>query len=211
MNKSFTSFLTSIPLTPFRLTLYCALLVYTLFGSVGYIFIQKKNEWEKMEERAERVLFLAHKSSLKQKERENIKNYYKNVDVHYLQHQLCPLILLEEEQKNIEKVIDSPGFCGNKSLENRLLFLSSKANSIKLKEQILYTSNTFKEVEVSLAHPIEASLGDIEIILKKIEEEEKKKPLLLTTQFRLTRKKPMNHNEVFEINLTVLKREFLDL
>lgn len=212
MDKSKKSFfsLEGMALTPLRLTIYCAFFISLLLGIIGYTIIQKNNEWENLNQRIEGVFFLTQKAAFKQKEAGGIKVHYKNANTHYLQKQLESWLLLEKEQKNIVEVIDSPGFCGNKALEERLRFLKSPLNSIKFKEQSLYSSSSFKETEVSLTHPVESSLEDIEGILKKVEEDEEKKPLLITTQFHLKRKKPIDHNEVFEINFTILKREFLD-
>lgn len=200
------NFLSTISLL--RLTIYCFLFVAILFGSISYIIVQKTHDWDRLDENIDRVIFLAQKASLKARESQKLKAQYKDSQSHYLQQELEPWILLEKEKKNISRVLHSPGFCGNKPLENRLAFLTSPLNAITLQERPLYTSSSFKEIEVTLHHPVEASLEDVENILKRIEKHEKQKPLLLLSHFHLKRKKPIDHNEVFEINFTILKREF---
>lgn len=198
-------------IAPLRLMIYCTLFVCFLLGSLGYVFLEKKQAWKRVDEQIDRLIFLAQKTAQKEKERHKIKMHYKDTQSNYLQQQLCSYSLLEKEKKNITRVIHSPGFCGDKLLENRFTFLTSPLNAIKLQEQPLYTSSNFKEIGVTLIHPVEASLEDIDYILKKIEGEEKKKPLLVVSHFHLKRKKPVDHNEVFEVAFTILKREFLNL
>jgi len=198
------------PLSSLRIGIYSAAIACTLLGLLLGGFIKKSQQWSALDEELHQVAMGVQKQSTKEKKIEGIKAYYGHANTTYVQNKLEPMPLLEKEQEALLKVIHSPGFCGNKLLEKRLGYLTSGKNCMQCQEHPLYTSSHFREVEVGLDHPVEASLADIENILKLIEDEEETKPLLQMKHFALKRMKPLDQNEVFEINFNILKREFLE-
>ena len=74
----------------------------------------------------------------------------------------------------------------------------------------------FQEVTETLVHPIEVNLDDLTNLLAKIEGKEigpytpgPGRPQLLILDFKIEKKSITDKKEVYQLNLKLLKREFL--
>jgi hypothetical protein len=135
---------------------------------------------------------------------------YRNPDPYYLNHSLETLSFLQEEQKQLEKVVHHPHFPGDTVITERLRKLSEH-NKIRFIEGKVQTYKYYTERTETFSEPIEVSTEDVETVLGILEgrnkEYKKGSPLLLFLDFHLKKKTGSSYS-VFEMHCKLLKREF---
>lgn len=133
---------------------------------------------------------------------------YGGADPFYLDHILEPLELLGSERRALAKLIQESSFTGDELIEKRYAHLLSHASRLQFTEGAVATGGGIHETKELLARPVEIDTEDLKIILESIEGKGGNKPQLMITDLRLVRKATPLKNEVFELNLALLKREF---
>jgi hypothetical protein len=155
------------------------------------------------------------KIAIARKERkENFLQKYAQVNPYFLDQQIESLPLLENERKKLEQLLHHPAFPNHPSFRERLQFISQ--NRLQFAEENLQTSATVKEAEEKLRHPVQIDETDLKKILALIEhrriesfEPAPSSPQLIVEDLQLTKIKTALQTEVFEIDLQLLKREFI--
>lgn len=144
-----------------------------------------------------------------------LANYYRPADHFYIDKNLEKLRLLEPEVENLTKTSANMNFADNEGVRKRLEFLTGPQNRISFTEVAVQSTPQFQEVIEQLAHPVEVNLEDIRKILSLIEGVEfgnakpaPDKPQLLLLEFKLDKKDSGDKNQVFALNMKLLKREF---
>jgi hypothetical protein len=155
------------------------------------------------------------KIAIARKERkENFLQKYAQVNPYFLDQQIESLPLLENERQKLEQLLHHPAFPNHPSFRERLHFISQ--NRLQFAEENLQTSATIKEVEEKLRHPVQIDESDLKKILALIEnrkiesfEPSPSSPQLIVQDLQLTKIKTALQTEVFELDLQLLKREFI--
>jgi len=154
---------------------------------------------------------------IKEKRQANNKaviDHYKNADRFYIDKHIESIELLKPEIEALEKISRQNNFIENEAVTNRLRELKNN-NKMVFAEGVVQTNPGFTETPETLVKPVEVDLSDLQNILSKIEGIDigpyapgPNPPQLLISEFKLEKKTAGEENEVFSLNLRLLKREF---
>lgn len=167
-----------------------------------------------------RTLEDMHQSALiherKQATNISVRNHYKDADHFYIDKHVETLTFLEPEVESLQKLVNNKNFAGDEAVRKRLEQLTGTANTMVFSEGIVQSTPNFQEVTETLVHPVEINAMDLQKILSRIEgvpigpfTPGPNRPQLVILDFKLDRKNITEKNEVFNLNLKLLKREFL--
>lgn len=145
-----------------------------------------------------------------------VRNHYSDADHFYIDKNLETLTMLEPEIESLKSMLNNPNFPEDENIKKRLEALTGSANSLIFTEGIVQSTPYFQEVTETLVHPVEVNITDIRKILCNIEgiilgecAPPIDKPQLIILDFKIDKKNVSEKNEVFLLNLKLLKREFL--
>lgn len=185
------------------------LLVLLLFFSENSSVNQMRSNIEEMQQLA---LIREKKQALNMA----VRNHYRDADHFYIDKYLETLNFLEPEVESIQKLISNKNFVGDDAVKKRLELLTGPGNAMAFSEGVVQASPTLHETVETLVHPVEINSSDLQKILAHIDGIEiasfkpgPNRPQLIVLDFRLDRKTVSDKNEVFQLNLKLLKREFL--
>src|SRR5262249_5073493 len=143
-----------------------------------------------------------------------LRTHYKDSDRFYIDKQLESLTLLEPETEALQKIANQSHLIVDENVKKRLEFLTHD-NHLVFSEGAVQNYPYFRETPESLVHPVEVDVEDLEDILAKIEGIEigeykpgPNRPQLIITDFKIDRKNVHDKNEVFNLDLKFIKREF---
>lgn len=171
-------------------------------------YTKKRKEWEAVSEQIVNIQHFSAQATRKQSLNSVVRSVFAEADQFYLENQLEPLSFLKKERETLEQLLRSSNFTGNEAAEKRYSFLTSNANRFEWVQGSTQAAEGFQETDILLAHPLEIDAHDLKEILMRIEGNRKGKPQLIITDFRLHKKELSSGNEVFEVNMKLLKREF---
>lgn len=204
----------NVPLN--RLFLYAILLgLIPFFLVILHFFSQKRS----LEEIQDKLSYIESQAFLKEKKQATnlaVRQHFREVDHFYIDKCLETLVFLEPEIELLQKTVQDKNFADDEIVKKRLEFLTSPANSMNFTEGAVQSLPLFQETVESLIHPVEVNVSDLQKILSRVEgvkvgpyEPCPNRPQLLVTEFKLDKKKHSEKNEVYLLNLKLLKREFL--
>ncbi len=206
--------LKNIPVS--RAILYILCLGMLPFVFVVFLFFSQKNDLNELNEHIELLEHQAFIKERKQALNSTIQNHFRDADHFYIDKYLETLVFLEPEIDQLQKIVQDKNFADDEKIKKRLEFLSGEANSLVFSEGVVQTFPQFQETTETLVHPVEVNSLDIKKVLAKIEgtplgeyRAGPSRPQLLITEFRLDKKKVNDKNEVYLLNLKLIKREFL--
>lgn len=202
----FKKLFNSIPLS--RLLIYLALLATTPLVLLGMECQKRRAAWGGISERILALHTRAENKARKQSLNNFLRKKYRDANSLYLDHQITSLHFLKKERESLDTLIQNPSFTGSEAAEKRYLFLSGEANRMEFIEGSLQSGEGVQETTEILAHPVEVDTHDLKEILARIEGARPGKPQLLITDFKLNKKTHASGNQVFELNLKLIKREF---
>lgn len=178
------------------------------FSSIGHVH-DLRSSLEEMQQ-------MAMIREKKQAANMAVRNHYRDADHFYIDKHLETLTFLEPEIEGLQKVLSNKSFADDDVLKKRLEFLTGPGNSMAFSEGVVQSSPLFQETTETLVHPVEVNVTDLQKILARVEGVEigtyapsPNRPQLLILDFKLDRKSLNEKNEVFVLNLKLLKREFL--
>jgi hypothetical protein len=196
----------SLPIS--RLIIYLVLVgLLPLFVALVHASAKRK-EWDAISQQMMSLQHYSANSARKQALNRTVRTLYGDAEHMYLENQLEPLGCLKKEKEALEHLLNSPTFTGNEAAEKRYAFLSSRANHIEWVQGSMQAAEGIQQADLLMAHPIEVDAHDLKEILARIEGNRKGKPQLIITDFRVVKKGLPNANEVFELSMKLLKREF---
>ena len=150
----------------------------------------------------------------KQATNKAVIDHYKNADRFYIDKNIESIQLLKPEIDALEKISRQNNFIENEAVTNRLNTLKDN-NKLVFAEGVVQATPYFTETPETLVRPVEVDLNDLQNILAKIEgidmgpyKPGPNPPQLLITDFKIEKKTAGDDNEVFSLNLKLLKREF---
>lgn len=145
-----------------------------------------------------------------------VRNHFRDADHFYIDKHLETLIFLEPEIESLQKIQSNTHFADDEAVKKRLEFLTGQGNNMVFSEGMVQSTPLLREVVETLVHPVEINESDLQNILARIDgirigsfSAAPNRPQLIVTDFKLDRKAVGDKNEVFMLNLKLLKREFL--
>lgn len=182
---------------------------------LAYSFFASLEQIHELNSSLQNIEFLARQVENKQAANLATIEHYRNADHFYIDKNLETLEFLQPEIAGLKKVMEDPNFIEDDGTRKRLAFLTSKQNKLSFAESNVQSSPHFQEVTETLLNPVEVSSSDLKNILSLIEGQEidgfkpaPNRPQLILTDFKLEKKATHDHNEVFILNMKLLKREF---
>lgn len=192
-----------------RLAFYSVILMLLPLFFAGYAYFTKNKEWETVSDRMLAIHQFSEKKARQQSLNIAVRKKFNQIDSFFLDHHVEPLNLLKKEQEALENLIQTPSYTGNEVAEKRYAFLCGEGNHIQFTQGSVQSAEGIQETTEILAHPVEVSVEDLKELLTRIEGNRPNKPLLLITDLKLNKKTHASGNEVYNLNLTLLKREFI--
>lgn len=145
-----------------------------------------------------------------------VRAHFANADHFYIDKHIESLVLLEDEVRALEKLAESSTYGNHQAIKNRIDFLTGNDNRLVFTEGVVQSYPGFQETQESLLHTVEVNEEDLRHILSRIEGIDigdyspgPNRPQLIITDFKIDKKNTFANNEVFILNLKLLKREFL--
>jgi hypothetical protein len=145
-----------------------------------------------------------------------VRNTFSDADHFYIDKYLETQTFLEPEIENLQKIVSNKNYPEDETVRKRLEHLSGQGNAMIFTEGVVQTYPLFQETTETLVHPVEINSSDLQEILALIEGVEignykpaPNRPQLLILDFKLDKKNLNDKNDVFMLNLKLLKREFL--
>lgn len=198
-----------------HLLIYLLILGALPLVCVGFFFFSSLEQVDNIELNLENVQDLAER--VERKQAANIATHakYHDADHFYIDKNLETLQLLVPELEELKKLTANPNYIEDDATRKRFDFLNSKQNHLTFSESNVQTTPFFTEVTETLLHPVEVNVSDLKKILALIEghqiggfETAPQRPQLQILDFKLEKKNISENNEVFELNMKLLKREF---
>jgi len=196
---------------PFFSMVALSLALFPSLFYMGYFF----NRMSTLDECQEELQRLVKKSEILKAKKEGEEHFLtklQKADHYYVDKCLESQIFLSPELKKYQAALSyDPEDLWTK---RRVEFLKEGGNTLRFSEQNLKTGQGFQEVEELLQKPVEMNLDDLKKLLANIEDvkidpyvPEPNAPSLIIKKFELTKKKLKEQEEVYLINLQLIKRE----
>ena len=206
--------LNAIPHNRLVLYLICTGIFPLLFAVA--LFFSEKIALQELHENLETIQYNALIKEKKQAANMAVRQHFRDADHFYIDKNLETLVFLEPEIEQLQHIVKDKNFANNEAVKNRLEFLTSQSNTLVFSEGIVQTFPLFQETAETLVHPVEVDPSDIQKILAKVEgikignySPGPHRPQLTITDFKLNKKKVTESNEVFLLDMKLIKREFL--
>lgn len=203
----------SIP--PKRLLLYIMLAGLIPIVIAWFSFSSQLSQTNELQQYIENLQNQAFIREKKQTVNMAVRSHFRDVDHFYIDKHLETLSLLEPEIESLKGMLNNPNFPDDDAIKKRVDNLTNN-NSLVFTEGVVQSTPIFQEVTETLVHPVEANVTDLQRILCRIEglplgdcSPPPNRPQLLILDFKIDKKKVSDKNEVFLLNLKLLKREFL--
>jgi hypothetical protein len=179
-----------------------------------YLFFQLKS-LDQLGMKIDHVESLALQQEKRQATNLTVMNHFRDADHFYIDKYLEVLNFLEPEVEALQKITQHKNFNDDEVIKKRLEFLSGSSNALRFSEGVVQTFPQFQETAETLIHPVEVNVQDIQKILALIEgvnigpyQPAPNRPQLIILDFKLEKKRSTDKNEVFLLNMKLLKREF---
>ncbi len=193
---------------------FCLLLSLALVPSLFYMlyFFTRMDTLESVQQQIAQLSKKADLQKFRKEEEELFLKKLKMADHYYIDKQLESQLFLESELKRYQAVLAyDPEECWTKK---RVQFLKEGTNRLRFSEQNLKNIHGFQEVEEVQQHTVEMNLEDLKQLLAHIEDvtigpylPHPNSPQLIIKNFELTKKKLKENEEVYLVNLQLIKRE----
>lgn len=179
------------------------------------LLISQKSFLDDIEMKLDLVEQLALTQEKRQAQNLTVIHHFRDADHFYIDKRLESLTFLEPEVEALQKIVSHKNFTDDEEIKKRLEFLTGGGNSLRFTEGVVQTYPQFQETTETLIHPVEVNVNDIKRILSTVEgiaippyDPPPNRPQLIILDFKIDKKKLQEKNEVFLLNLKLLKREF---
>lgn len=199
-----------------RALIYIMILCLLPSFAIGFYLWTSYGALENLDQKMDMVRDQAFVKEKRQAVNQSLRSHFKEPDQFYIDKQLETLTFLDQETEALQKIFQQKNMPEDETTRKRLEFLTGPGNSISFTEGVVQNYGSFQETTETLSHPIEVNSKDISKILSRIEgvsfngeELPTGRPQLIVLDFKLEKKKATDKNEVFQLNMKLLKREFL--
>jgi len=202
--------------------------IFLLALSVGPLFsafflYAKKQSFQDLEMTCSYAMKRAKKAFDRKMQRHLFLKNYENSDPYFLDKEIESLTFLNREKELLKGWLIHPAVSNKEMISRRLQFLEGEENRLCFTEEEIQISSTCKETLEKQRFPIEVDVSDLQTLLTRIENPQnnlaqekdsqnfwsKGRPQLVICNFSMTKKSAPLQNEVLEITMDILKREFL--
>lgn len=180
-------------------------------ASAFFLYVEKQS-FEAIEQTSAFAMKRAKNAFQRKTRKSTFLAKHENSDPYFLDKEIESLSFLALEKQQLKKWLSHPAISNKDKLTRRINFIESGENRLSFTEEEIQVSKTCKETMEKQRHPIEVDVEDVKNLLAQIEDpsnEPKRRPQLLICNFSMTKKSTPLQNEVFEITMDLLKREFL--
>jgi hypothetical protein len=202
-----------IPFSRALIYIMAACLLPAVFAAIHLLF--SLSELDNLEEKIDRAKTLVLQQEKKQAVNLTVINHFRDADHFYIDKYLESLTFLEPEAEALQKIMKNKNFTDDEVIKKRYAFLTGSGNTLRFSEGVVQTLPQFQETTETLIHPVEVNVDDIQKILAMTEgiQVGPYKPALLRPQliildFKLEKKASPDKNEIFQMNMKLLKKEF---
>lgn len=199
-----------------RLLLYILIVGLLPVLIAFFHFFASLNQLNSLSNHIQYVSQMASHREKKQSINMAVRNNFREADHFYIDKYLENLGFLEPEVESLQKVVTNKSYPDDENIKKRLEFLTGSENDIIFTEGIVQSTPIFQETTETLVHPVEVNVNDIRAVLARIEGTQigeeipgPNRPQLIILDFKLEKKHLTERNDVFMLNLKLLKREFL--
>lgn len=201
---------------PKRLLIYTMLLGLLPLLLAGFLFLNELNGVKEISDAVSQMKETAFQRLKKQSINTTVRNHYRDADHFYIDKNLETMSFLAPEIDSLQKIASNKNFPEDENIKKRLEQLNGPGNKLQFVEGVVLSNPVFQETTETLVHPVEINISDLKNVLAKIEgvpvdafQPGLNRPQLIITDFKLDKKSVSDKNEVFVLNLKLLKREFL--
>lgn len=198
-----------------RLMLYFMLLGILPIAFVLFNFMSKANALDDLQNTIQDMQQSALVREKKEASNMAVRVHYKDADHFYIDKQLETLTFLEPEIEGLQKILNNKNVADDEAVKKRIETLMGQGNALVFTEGVVQSSPLLQETSETLVHPVEINGQDLQKILSKIEGIDigaytpgPNRPQMIIVDFKLDRKNNSEKNEVFLLNLKLIKREF---
>lgn len=200
---------------PSRLLVYLMVLGLIPIGITLFILWNQSKSLDFLQERIESLGMTLLNREQRQSVNLATRETFRNADPFYIDKVLETMTFLHPEIEGLKRLINSSQYTGDDSSKRRLEFLTGNTNKLVFIEGNVIKGPYFQEVTETLAHPVEVNIEDLKHILTNIEgvaignwKPPENRPQLLVLDFRLDKKSQNEDNDLFLLNMKLLKREY---
>lgn len=191
--------------------IFIALLPFLSF----LLLSQNQFAFNELENRFFKAIIKAKSAMEKKARKERFLERHTKPDPYFLDTQIESIHFLNAEIDRLKTWSSHPAIPNKDLIHDRINYLQCDENRLSFLEEGIQTSDLFKETVEKQRHPIQADTRDLIQLLSIIEDfpNESIKPIfsrpqLLITDFILKKTKTALNDELFELNIDLLKREF---
>ena len=148
--------------------------------------------------------------------KERFLHRYSQATPYFLDQTIESLPLLQKEKEQLKSLLNHPAFPESVAIKERLSFIEE--NRLAFKEEKIETSKQMKEVQEKQRHPVQMDENDLKQILALLEDVQIDEclpkihsPQILIKEFHLKKIETPLQQEVFEVEMDLIKREFSKL
>jgi len=214
MMKKFTKYLNSFISSTNKFWVIIVTGILPILFSFFLIFLYYQ-ETASLEDRTSDLALIAKKSFKKRYIKFETLKKYSTSNPYYLNHYLEPLLFCKNEILLLNRLSYHPAYINNEEIKERLDFLKNN-NSMKFAEEDTNNNSIVKETKEHLCSPIQIDYHDLEKILSFVEGRQinenippKDRPQLFIKSFSLTKEPSISSNEIFHLEMQLIKREFM--
>ena len=188
----------------------------------AFFLYQEKQSFNDLEETSSLAMRKAKSAFQRKTRKESFLKKHENSDPYFLDKEIESLGFLTHEKTQLKGWLSHPAIANKEKLSRRLHFLENGENRLSFSEEEIQVSKTCKETMEKQRYPIEIDPNDLQKLLSLVEEtaniensadeklsSTKGRPQLMICNFSMSKKNTPLQNEVFEITMDLLKREFL--
>ena len=175
----------------------------------------KSNSIDQLKNNLDHVQHLALMRERKQSLNMIVREHYRETDHFYIDKHLETLSFLEPETETLQKLVNNKYFAGDENVKRRLEHITGPNNALLFSEGNVQSYPFFQETTDTLVHPVEVNLEDLKEILALVEGQNigqykpgPNRPQLIIIDFKLGKKEATDTNDVFQLNMKLLKREY---
>lgn len=197
-------------LPPQRLFFYLLFLGILPLAFVFWNYVEKEQELDLLSQQLSSKLASTMVQLQQQAFNRLVYQNYRQSSPHYMDRTLEKMEFLKNETEELKQIAeDHLSF----TLKNRLQFLTKGENRLVFIEGSVESFPFYKESVEALAHPVEVDGEDLKAILYELDqlvdhEGDLKAPQLIISDFKLEKKHQVGVNEVFKLDIKLIKREF---
>lgn len=192
---------------------FFALTICPILAAALFVFLEKG----KLQELESRFSAAARKEKIafeRKSRRERFIQRYSHSDPYFLDQQIEAFPLLQTEKERLQSLLHHPAFPQSEILRERLQFLTD--NRLSFAEENIRTSSQMKEIEEKQRRSVQMDQKDLQKILSLIEDvpvgpylPSNTSPQILIKELKIKKLETSLQTEVFEVDMDLLKREFI--